>query len=347
MPILALPHVDQAELIGLQERLEAFSKISKEFLVLLAGSTVIATLGLFQNSPAVIIGAMIIAPLMRPLLGLSLATLTADLRLLSNVLITLACGTAAGIAISFSLALFLHYLELTPEILGRTHPTLLDLGVAIFAGAIGAYCQTKVKLADSMAGVAIAVALVPPLSVVGIGLAFGNFNVWTGAGLLYLTNLVGIAFAGSLVFLIKGYTPLNRAGKGLAISSLMALLLIVPLAFSMRELILENQISTTVKSLLRDKTQTFHGIQVREVTVQRFKSPMNVNATVLLDDHKITSKQVKLVQDFLVKEVGLPINFKLRIIPSTELSGMDAIAPIEIDIHKHPLNFDRINILSQ
>ncbi|NJL70475.1 MAG: TIGR00341 family protein [Candidatus Competibacteraceae bacterium] len=193
--------------------MESISKLSIDFLVLLSGSTVIATLGLFQNSPAVIIGAMIIAPLMRPLVGLSLATLTADTRLLIRSLMTLLVGTIVGAALATVIAIFLRSLELTPEILGRTHPTLLDLGVAVFAGAVGAYCQANEKLADTLAGVAIAVALVPPLSVVGIGLAFNSIPVWSGAALLYATNLIGITVAGSLVFLLRGYVPLKHAKK--------------------------------------------------------------------------------------------------------------------------------------
>lgn len=212
MPHTLIPHVEQTRLSALQLRLESISGLSVDFLVLLACSTVIATFGLFQNSAAVIIGAMIIAPLMRPLVCLSLSTLTADTKLLSRALITLIVGTIMGVAISATMALFLRSLELTPEILGRTHPTLLDLGVALFAGAIGAYCQTDKSLSNSLAGVAIAVALVPPLSVI---------------------------------------------------------------------------------------------------------------ATVFANGETINSHQVKLVQDFLSREMRSPVEFRLRIIPSTELSAVE------------------------
>jgi uncharacterized hydrophobic protein (TIGR00271 family) len=318
-----LPHVSELKLSALQTRMEGISNLSVDFVVLLSGSTIIATLGLFQNSPAVIIGAMIIAPLMRPLVGLSLATLTGDSRLLSRVCLTLAAGTLVGVVIAAFMAMFVRSLELTPEILGRTHPTLLDLGVALFAGAVGAYCQANEKLADTLAGVAISVALVPPLSVVGIGLAFNATSVWSGAALLYATNLIGITVAGAMVFLIMGYTPLRIAKKGLAISAAVTLLLIVPLALSMRELILENQISSSVRHILKERTVTFKGVQVHDVTVKRFIKPMTVVATVLGSDQPITVHQVKLVQDFLSKEIGIPIEFKLRIIPSVEMAAVE------------------------
>lgn len=323
MALKLISHVEDSQLAALQKRLESISLLTPEFIVLLAGSTVIATFGLFQNSAAVIIGAMIIAPLMRPLVALSLATITADTALLSRAMLTLVAGSLAGLVIAIVMAFCLRSLELSPEILGRTHPTLLDLGVALFAGAIGAYCQTNQKLADSLAGVAISVALVPPLSVVGIGIALNQVAIWSGAALLYATNLIGITLAGSLVFLLMGYTPLQQAKKGLAISSAITILLILPLALSMRELVLENQISAKVRMLLKDKTLTFRGVQLREVEVKRFRTPTRVNATVIASNWPISSHQVKLVQDFLVKEIGTPIEFRLRIIPSQELSVSD------------------------
>lgn len=321
MPPLLIPHVEESRLSALQLRLESISQLSIDFLVLLACSTVIATFGLFQNSVAVIIGAMIIAPLMRPLVGLSLSTLTADTRLLTRSLLTLLVGSIMGVGISALMAFCLRSLELTPEILGRTHPTLLDLGVALVAGATGAYCQANENLTNSLAGVAIAVALVPPLSVVGIGFAFNSAPIWMGAVLLYATNLVGITFAGAIVFLVMGFTPLTQAKKGLAISSLIATFLVVPLGFSMRELILENHISATIKTLLKEKTFTFRGAQLHDVKVKRFRTPMSVIATVLSSDETINSHQVRLVQDFLSREMGSPVEFRLRIIPSTELSA--------------------------
>lgn len=323
MPKHMLKHVDEATLRELQTRLEENGKLTSDFLFLLAGSTMIATFGLFQNSPAVIIGAMIIAPLMRPLVCLSLATITADTEKIFKALLTLAVGTLVGITISTGMAHFLRALELTPEILGRTHPTLLDLGVALTAGAVGAYCQANKKLADTLAGVAIAVALVPPLSVVGIGLAFGSTEVASGAGLLYATNLVGITIAGALVFLVKGFSPLQQARRGLLISAGCIALLTIPLAFSMRELVLENQISSKIRIVLKEKTVTFREAQLREVKVLRFKAPMSVRATIIGSGETITSNQVKLVQDLLTKEIGSALQFKLRIIPATEVTALE------------------------
>lgn len=321
--VFSLPHVSENRLRELEERLETFSRLSIDFLVLLSGSTIIATLGLFQNSPAVIIGAMIIAPLIRPLTGLSLATLTADLTLLIRSTRTIIVGTSCGIAISCAIAWLLQAIAITPEIFNRTHPNLLDLGVAIFAGAIGAYCQTTEKLSDTIAGVAIAVALVPPLSVIGIGLALQSPEVWLGALLLYATNLIGITFAGSIVFFLKGYTPTKQAKAGLLFSATTVFLLGIPLALSMRELILENVLSTSIEHILKERTETFKNVFLRSVEVKRFRKPTIVIATIIGTDESISSYQVKLVQEFLSTQTNMPIEFRLRIIPSKEVTATD------------------------
>lgn len=309
---------EKSKVIQLEHRLEELSKCSTDFVALLMAATMIATLGLFENSAAVIIGAMIIAPLMRPLVGLSLSLLTMDLLLLRRALVTLLIGSVLGFGIAAAMAFLLQQIELTPEILARSKPTLLDLGIAIFAGAIGAYCQTNKKLSESFAGVAIAVALVPPLSVVGIGVALGETELWQGAALLYLTNLVGIAIAGAIVFLVMGYAPIGRAKRGLMASTIMLGLLAVPLGFSMNEMLLENRLSMQIRHILQKRTFTFKDVTLKEVEVGRVRAPLKVTATVLANQ-QINSNQVRMVQEFLVKELKMPLEFKLKVIPLTEI----------------------------
>lgn len=312
--------------LELEVRMEALSAPSMEFFILLGASTLIASFGLFQNSPAVIIGAMIIAPLMRPLMGLALGSIAADAKLFRRAMLTLSCGSACGIGISFLVASMLQSLQFTPEILGRTHPTLLDLGVALSAGAVGAYCQAKEQLRETLAGVAISVALVPPLSVIGLGLARGSMEVAKGAGLLYATNLIGITVAAASVLLVLGYSPLNRAKPALIGSLAFLALLVLPLGYSMRELVLENRLSFEINKLLKEKTFTFRHAHLQSVEVKRFRVPMDVVATVYGSEKAFAAKQVQDVQAFLIRNTGLELQFRLRVIPLTEISTVE-IAP--------------------
>ncbi|OIP74832.1 MAG: hypothetical protein AUK48_08975 [Oscillatoriales cyanobacterium CG2_30_44_21] len=170
----------------------------------------IATIGLALSSPAVIIGAMLISPLMGPILSLGLSLAAGDFILLVRAIANLALSCAVAISFAMLLIFSLPFKEATSEILARTTPNTLDLGVALFSGAIGtiATCRPVKGVITSIPGVSIAVALMPPLCVVGygVGIAFSlNFadglQISRGGGLLFLTNLVAIAFASTLVFL--------------------------------------------------------------------------------------------------------------------------------------------------
>ena len=301
------------------------SSLSRSFLVLLVAAVVVATLGLFENNSAIIIGAMIVAPLVKPIMGLSYGALTLDLAIMRKSVLTIIAGTIIGITLAYLLAVLLQAIDATGEILARSHPTLLDLGVALFAGAAGAYCQTDETLSDTLAGVAIAVALVPPVAVIGIGLALGMPSVSQGAALLYATNLVGITFAGSLVFLIMGYGPLEQARKSLIPSLIVVVALAVPLGLSLKELILEHFLSAKIHKILETETVTFSDVELDSVKVRLFNKPISVTATVL-SSKEFSPKQVKMVQNFLIKETKLPVDFKLKVIPSTVISAGDEAA---------------------
>lgn len=170
----------------------------------------IATLGLVLNSPAVIIGAMLISPLMGGILanGLALATGDVILAVRASINLILSCGLAVLLALI--LVSISPFQEMTSEIAARTQPTLLDLSVALFSGAVGtvALCKKTKGIATSIPGVAIAVALMPPLCVVGYGIgnmiSLDQVNGWQvakGGGLLFFTNLVAIIFTSMLIFL--------------------------------------------------------------------------------------------------------------------------------------------------
>lgn len=170
----------------------------------------IATLGLVLNSPAVIIGAMLISPLMGSILANGLALAAGDLVLGVRAVLNLVLSCAVAVVFAVLLVGLLPFKEITAEIAARTQPNTLDFVVAIFSGAIGsvALCREAKGIVTSIPGVAIAVALMPPLCVVGygIGVAFSlsgwdGMRIAWGGGLLFLTNLVAITFTAMMVFL--------------------------------------------------------------------------------------------------------------------------------------------------
>ncbi|HIL57900.1 MAG TPA: TIGR00341 family protein [Rhodothermales bacterium] len=190
-----------------RETAEAAVDTDLPFWVVLLLSGAIATLGLLLNQTAVVIGAMLVAPLLGPLLGLSLGLASGDGRLAVHTFATLLLGMTGVIAVAALLTALLPFSEITPEIAARTRPTTLDLAIALFSGLAGAVVTVsrEKRLSASIPGVAIAVALIPPLGVTGFGIGTGwNWALIKGSLLLFGANLGGIVIMGMLAFLAVG-----------------------------------------------------------------------------------------------------------------------------------------------
>ncbi len=168
----------------------------------------IATLGLVQDSPAVIIGAMLISPLMGPIMATGLGLAVGDFYLALKAIGNLVSSIAVAVGLSALIIWLLPFHSETGEILARTNPTLLDLGIALFSGLAGSVVVGRAQGGDgvtALPGVAIAVALMPPLCTLGFGMGSGwNTGIMGGAGLLFLTNLVAIVSTAFVVFLLIG-----------------------------------------------------------------------------------------------------------------------------------------------
>ncbi|PTB88119.1 TIGR00341 family protein [cyanobacterium G8-9] len=222
-------HASKAQYAALFTNLREESKLNQNFMVLLILATMIATFGLFINSSSVIIGAMLLAPLMQPIVSLSMGVLRQDTSLEINGAKTIAIGVFAVLATAATIALFTPIERLTTEMAGRLSPTILDLFVAIVSGAAAAYAKSNEKILGSLAGVAIAVALVPPIAVAGIGLGWLDWHMFSTAFLLFITNLVGIVLAAAFTFAMLGFSPLHLAKKGIAIWLMIVAIVAVPL----------------------------------------------------------------------------------------------------------------------
>lgn len=236
-PLPLFSHAGEEDYRDLFVALRAEAALSSPYLVLTVLSVLLALTGLYANSAPVIIGAMILAPLMSPIISLAMGLARTEPALIRNSLRTLMIGVATGLFCAVAVAWMMPLENLTAEMQSRLSPTLLDLSVAVISGIAGAYAHAKEEIAKSLAGVAIAVALVPPLSVAGIGLGWGDWSMARGALLLFTTNLVGISLAASATFLVLGFAPFKLARKGLAISLLLLAVITVPLYMAFADLV--------------------------------------------------------------------------------------------------------------
>lgn len=230
LPFIA--HAAPEEFKDLYQLLRENATTSPAFLTLMVLSTLLASVGLFASSAPVIIGAMILAPLMAPIISLAMALVRQDSNLLSASIKTLFTGLCLALGFAATASFIMPMEKVTPEIAARLSPNLLDLAVAVISGIAGAYAHARIDAAKSLAGVAIAVALVPPLAVTGIGLGWLDLNVAWGALLLFLTNLAGIVLAASLTFLTLGFAPFKQAKKGLTVAFIAVSMVSIPLVYS-------------------------------------------------------------------------------------------------------------------
>ena len=238
-----------------------------DFFLLVVLSSVIATLGLLTNSAAVIIGAMLVAPLMSPIIGIGLASLTGDTRLFRDSGVALARGALLAIFMAVLLTWgnrslpFVTLQELPAEVLSRTRPSPIDLTIALAGGMAAAFALAMPSISAALPGVAIATALMPPLGVVGIGIAMGRWDVAGGAGLLFLTNAVTIAFAGMLVFFALGFAPKREKGRrvprALVISATFTLFLLVPLTILSANFFREASENRQINAVVSEEVSKF------------------------------------------------------------------------------------------
>jgi uncharacterized hydrophobic protein (TIGR00271 family) len=179
-----------------------------DFFALLLFATVIATYGILSNSTATVIGAMLIAPLMGPMMATAAAVVMGSVPRALRALALTAAGIVSVIVFSYLLSWVVPDVTISftsnAEITSRIHPGLYALLTALGAGAAGAFITSRSELAEALGGVAIAIALVPPLCVVGIALQQGQMDAAGGASLLFLTNFLAILLAGGIILLVLG-----------------------------------------------------------------------------------------------------------------------------------------------
>ncbi|MGJ3237969.1 MAG: DUF389 domain-containing protein [Anaerolineae bacterium] len=200
----ALTQIERTELVW-GARKSALADIDYSILIMMSAG--LASLGLLLNSTAVIIGAMLVAPLMSPLGALSVGLASGELNVARRAAFTLIQGTLLSLVISILFGLLLPTSNPTSEMLARGTPSLLDAAIALVSGLVAAFALARKEIPVALAGVAIAAALMPPIATVGLGIAFGNIPLATGSALLFSTNIIVIVVAENLFFLWVGLRP--------------------------------------------------------------------------------------------------------------------------------------------
>lgn len=294
--------------------------ISAGYFLVLSLANLIALCGLLINSAPVIIGAMLISPLMEPILSIGFAFLTGNhtiwrmalKKIFLSLLVTL---VVAGIATWLS-----PLQETTNEILSRTRPNLYDLIIALLAGIAGAMAIcTKKNYLTIIPGVAIATAVIPPLSVAGFGIGTGSLTIFLGGFFLFFTNFVAIIFATCAVLIYFGFTPtidsyLGGSSLRKRIVYLAAVLILscIPLVYTLHESITQVRLQKSVQTALKDEFDREGESRLTSFSQKKgTDGKLQVDAIISTTKY-LSEKDIGLAEKNIIKELNQDVNFRLE-----------------------------------
>lgn len=282
---------------------------SSHFAVMTLLSAGIAVLGLLLASPAVVIGAMLISPLMGPIIGLGFGIATFDWQEIRRTLVPLVAGVALAVIFCAVIVWLSPLQTITSEITARTRPNLFDLLIALFSGLAGTYAVIRGRH-GAIVGVAIATALMPPLAVMGFGVATGDREVLAGSSLLFFTNLMTISAAAAVLARVYGFAS-NLSPHQTRLQALLIMMslaaLAVPLGLSLKQIAWEALVSRETSSAI---ARAFPAdARVNDVRINYDARPVDIEATVITPQYNGAAERELTTQ--LARLVGGPVVLSL------------------------------------
>ncbi|MEW6594129.1 MAG: TIGR00341 family protein [Thermodesulfobacteriota bacterium] len=294
-------------------------EVSAGYFMTLAIANLIALCGLITNSSPVIIGAMLISPLMGPILSFGYAFITGDKQIWRTSVRKITISVVLTIGIAAMATLFSPLTDLTSEIMSRTRPNLYDLIIAFLAGLVGAVALcTKKNFLTVVPGVAIATAVIPPLSVAGFGAGIANHTIAIGGFLLFFTNLVAIIIATSLIFFFYGFRSRMTAEmdqtllkkRSLYLTGIL-LVISIPLAHTLYSSISEVRLNSTIRSALQKEFNREHRAYLNSFTFRERRDALELNVLLNTIDY-LKDDEVKRVEEALTKSMRRKVSLNLE-----------------------------------
>ncbi len=293
-----------------------------DFFLLTIFSTIIITLGLVIDSSAVVIGGMLIAPVVWPVLLLSLATIMGRSRFLEKSILTVFKSTLLILLTALVIGLFVpDVLGMGSEILSRTQPTIFELFIALASGFVGAFIVSYPKLGGAMAGVVIAAALVPPLAVTGLAISQSDWQAAGGSFLLYLSNLVAITFASGILFMLARFRgPATDEAKEVRRVNLrwffiLLLIVIIPLYFTTKNTLTQQRQRQIVEKVF--SAELGNEVQLAGISTEDRGGVLQINVTVR-SERGVSKWDVTKMTEALSRSLKQSVVLKITVIPVVE-----------------------------
>ena len=308
-----LPQLTPDQAYDLRQHVRKDGELTNGYILMSALAAGIATLGLLQSSTAVVIGAMLVSPLMAPIASMGFGFASLDGHRIRDAAKVVAVGAAIGILTGMLLTWLSPIRNATPEILARTEPNLLDLAIALFSGIAGGY-STVIGKGGTAIGVAIATALMPPLTVIGYGIGVFQPMFAMGALLLFLTNLAAITFAFALIARLSGaarpFGKVEWTPRYVTILVAAFLALGTPLSMTLMKLSTEAKIRTAARAAILQACGT-KGVTIAQLDVKSgvFSAP-SVDALVIARSY--TTNAEASAEELIRKALGDEVTINLQ-----------------------------------
>lgn len=325
------------------KRISEPSKPSASFYLMVSLSAIIATLGLLANSTAVVIGAMLVAPLMSPIFGIALGLTLGDRRLLTTALVAESAGVLLAIVLPVIIGLIPMRPDFGTEILARTQPTVYDILIALASGLAGAYALVDEKISPALPGVAIATALVPPLAACGLNIAAANWTLAGGAFLLFAVNFVAIEFAAALVFTWSGAVGFSPTGGGTIMKSIFQrlgismLILLIAASFmtqTLVKIVAERKQDNDIRTVLSEQLSTVAGARLSDIKLDQGSEGLQVIATVTTTQ-EFEPSQVAIWEDVLQARIEPGARLIVRTVLSKDIDRNGLVFLSQEDLIRH------------
>ena len=284
------------------------ARANTNFIVMILLSSILASVGLLQSSGAVIIGAMLVAPLMSPLMGFGVGLALGNIDMMRRSTTTVFYGIGLVLLTSTTLGLIFPLYQPTAEMAARGQPNLLDLFVALASGGAGAFAMARRDIPAALAGVAIAAALVPPICTTGLALAAGNIDLMVGAGALSTVNIIGISVVAAGVFAVMGVHQTGRISieRRMVISVGVLMLMAIPLGLLLQNYYLDVNIGETVETVIEEQLPDVEVIEVEIDNARR----LEIIATVRSPE-EITQGQLSVIEAEIEAEIDKDIDLEI------------------------------------
>ncbi len=291
-----------------------------DFYIMSLFAGIIITLGIIIDSAAVVIGGMLIAPLVWPILAMALGVCMGRPRLLQTALGTILKSTLVILLVAILLGLIVPDLVIeNKEFLQRTSPTLFELLIGLAAGFVGAFIIAYPKIGSAIAGVVMAAAIVPPIATIGLSIGRGDFDAAAGALLLFLSNLIAITFAATILFLISNFSPTSEIGhekskSGFRWSLLFLVIIFIPLILTTKQTAEAVKNNKIIKGVVQSSLEQ---VSVSELQISEQNGILTASLTLNANE-SITKDQISAMENILLKQLGKPVILKIKILPVVE-----------------------------